>query len=95
MQHPDSELVVRLASFVIGLGNVYIFCYFGKVATESFNNSADSIYDSKWQCLDVDLQKYLLLMIRISQRQLYYHGHGMLILNLETFTQVTNPYIQI
>lgn len=92
MQHPDFELVALFTSLIVGCGTVYTFCYFGKLATDSFNNTSHCIYDSKWQHLDNYLKKHLLLMMKISQRQLYYHGFGMLTLNLETFAQVTDSY---
>lgn len=92
MQHPDSTLFVLFISIVVAIGNVYLLCYFGKLATESFQNMSGCIYNSNWQQLDIDLKKYIILMVRSSRRPLIFHGYGMLILNLETFTQVSEQF---
>lgn len=88
MQHPDFELFVLFISLAVATGNVYLFCYFGKLSTQSFENISGYIYNSNWQLLDIDLKKYIILMIKSTQPRLAFHGYGMFILNLETFTQV-------
>lgn len=69
--------------------NVFVYCYFGKCATESFRKMVDCIYESKWHELPIKLQKSLMLMIQNSQKPLYYHGFGFFVLNLENFTDVS------
>lgn len=67
---------------------LFVYCYFGKLATESFLNMSDGLYQSNWFKLPVNLQKYFVPMIQNTQRPLYYHGFGIAVLNLETFTKV-------
>lgn len=80
--------VVVLAGSV-GLLNLFVYCYFGKLATESFEQMADSLYESNWSNLPVRLQKYVLLIILNTQRPLRYHGFHLAYLDLETFSRVS------
>lgn len=68
---------------------LFAYCYFGKLATQSFEDMADAFYESNWQNLPINLQKYMILMIANAQKPLYYHGYGLAVLNLETFTAVS------
>lgn len=95
MQHPDFEVFVLFISIIVATGNVYLFCYFGKLATESFENTSNCIYISNWQQIDITLRKYIILMIRSAQRPLFFHGYGMFVLNLETFTQVLMTFLSV
>lgn len=89
MQHSDFKLLVQpFISLIVGTGSLYLFCNFGKLATDSFENMSDCVYNASWQQFDVELKKYVIFMIQNAQRSLYFHGYGMLTLNLETFTQV-------
>lgn len=60
------------------------------MATKSFEKMADSLYDCMWYGLDEKLQKYILIMITNAQKPIYYHGFGVAVLVLETFTKVSN-----
>lgn len=51
---------------------------------------AECLYETNWQDLSVDLQKYSILMISNMQKPRFHHGFGVAVLNLETFTQVSN-----
>lgn len=73
---------------MVGVSNLFVYCFFGKVATESFATMADSLYEANWQNLPIELQKYFILMIANANRPLYYHGFNIAILNLETFSKV-------
>lgn len=91
MQHSDFKLLVQpFISLLVGTGSLYLFCYFGKLATESFENMSDCAYNANWLQFDIALKKYVILMIQNAQYSLHFHGYGMLILNLQTFTQVLN-----
>lgn len=72
----------------ISATNLYLYCYFGKSATDSFKGMADCLYECQWQALPVNLQKYLILMIESAQKPIFYHGFGMAVLDLETFCKV-------
>lgn len=88
MQHPDFELVMLLTSGIVGIANLFVFCYFGKLTTESFTKFADYVYDLNWQKFGIDLKKSAILIIQLAHRPLYYEGYGIFILDLQTFTQV-------
>lgn len=73
---------------MVGVSNLFLYCFFGKLATESYAVIADHMYESNWRTLSVDLQKYFILMIGNGHRPVFYHGFGIAILNLETFAKV-------
>lgn len=82
------ELGFLFVAFLIGHANLLVYCYFGKLATESYEKMTDCLYECDWQKLPIDLQKYIVLMIQNTQLLQFYHGFGVFILNLETFTRV-------
>lgn len=71
-----------------GASNLFLWCFFGKVANESFGEMANCLYECNWQDFPIELQKYIIMMIANCQRPLYYHGSRIAILNLETFLKV-------
>lgn len=75
-------------AFQMGLLNLLVYCYFGKLATDSFFRMGESLYEVNWQELPIALQKYVILMIGNMHRPLHYHGFNIAILNLETFGKV-------
>lgn len=75
--------------FLLATLNPFVYCYFGKSATESFLQMADSLYEANWIERSVVVQKYFLLAITNAQRPLFYHGYGIAVLNLDTFTKVS------
>lgn len=89
VEHFDASITVVLLRFTINLTILLVFCYYGKMATESFENMADCLYESNWLDLTVDLQKYFITLIINTQRRLYYHGYGMVVLDLETFCRAS------
>lgn len=81
-------IVTVLATISIGISTLLFYCYFGKVATESFEMMPDCVFGMNWYEQPIDLQKYFILMIRNMQRPVYYHGFEVAKLNLETFVKV-------
>lgn len=73
---------------LVSCSNLFFYCYFGKYATESYEKMADCLYESSWAEHPIHVQKYFIVMIMNTQRPLYYHGFGIAVLNLETFTSV-------
>ena len=67
---------------------LFLYCFFGKIAIENFEKMADCLYDVNWPELGVKWQKYIVIMIACSQKPRYYHGIGLAILKLETFSRV-------
>lgn len=81
--------------FTIGISNLFLYCYFGKLATESFEKMADCLYDCNWYEVSIQLQKFLIIMIANIQKPIYYYGFRLAILNLETFTKVSDTYLDM
>lgn len=75
------------------MSNLFLYCFFGKVATESYEQISDCMFQANWVTLPVKYQKYFILMIGNSHRPFYFHGFKFAILNLETFTKV-NKFIK-
>lgn len=67
---------------------MFLFCYFGKFATDNFEQMANSLYEFNWQKLPINLEKNFIIMIENAQKPIHYHGFNVVILNLETFTKV-------
>lgn len=67
---------------------LFWYCYFGKIATDSFEAMSDCLYESDWPSLPIELQKYFIIMIANAQRKVHYHGFGIVKLDLEAFTKV-------
>lgn len=55
---------------------------------------ADLLFQANWQALPIKLQKYIIVMIASAQRTLYFDGFGIVVLNLEAYTQVCHPILQ-
>lgn len=88
MRHPDFGAVIVSMAVLVGIANLFIYCYFGKMAIESYAKMADCLFECNWHELSPDLQKYLVIMIANAQKPTYYHGFELAVLNLETFTKV-------
>lgn len=73
---------------------MFVYCFFGKMATESFEQMSICLYESNWTEFSVDLQKYIMLMIQNSQRTLFYHGFGIINLDLMTFCKVSGKSLE-
>lgn len=89
VQHTNSGLGLVIIAVVVSAANMFVYCFYGKMATESFEQMSSCLYESNWKELSVDLQKYMMLMIQNSQRSLSYHGFGMINLDLMTFCKVS------
>lgn len=72
---------------------LFMYCYFGKFATDNYMKVADISYESNWQDLPVNLQKYFILVIGNAARPLQYDAFGIAPLNLETYTNVYSELI--
>lgn len=92
IQHIDFNINIVLITIAIIATKLFLFCFFGKMATESFIEMADCLFDANWQSLPIHLQKYFILMIDNVQKPLFYNGYGIVILNLETFTKVRHTF---
>lgn len=75
----------------LSTGNLFLYCYFGKLATDSYSKMSDCLYNMNWRKQPIKLQKYFVLMIQNIQKPVYYHGFDVATLNLETFLKVSAP----
>lgn len=82
-------LIHVLAAISTSGSNLFVYCYFGKLATDSYTRMAECLYDNDWVGIDIESQKFIILMIANIQKPIYYHGFGVIYLNLETFTDVS------
>lgn len=76
-------------AITLGASDLYLYCNYGKLASHSFEIMANTVYESNWIELSNDLKKYVVLMIAIGQKPMQYHGFGIIVLNMETFTRVS------
>lgn len=88
-QSDNFGFIMSCIMFSAGLSVIFIYCVFGKLATESLLSMSDRLYESNWCELPVDFQKHFILMIQNTQKPLFYHGFGVAVLNLETFTKAS------
>lgn len=80
-------------AFVIASANPFLYCFYSKNTTENFLKMSDHLFGSNWQQLSPDLQKYFILMIANMNKPLFYHGSGIVVLDLETFRNVRKKII--
>lgn len=88
MQQMDFGMVFLVQAMMLSGSIMFFYCYYGEMATTSFENLADALYESNWQNFPPQLQKYFVLMIGNAQIPLFYHGFHVSILSLNTFAQV-------
>lgn len=77
-----------LVNTSVGVTNLFIYCYFGKLATESYEKMTDYLVQSNWYEHPNNLQKYLILIIANTQTPVVYHGFNIAVLDLQTFSKV-------
>lgn len=70
--HPDFGIVMIIVAILGGVSVLFAYCYFGTVATESYQLMADSLYECDWLQLSTGLQKYLIIMMANTQRPVEY-----------------------
>lgn len=87
-KHLSVEIINSFVGLIFGVVSLFVFCFFGKMATQSYETMADSLYDANWHQRPVKVQKLIMLIIANAQQPLFYHGSGIAVLNLELFTKV-------
>lgn len=90
MENPPYNLITILAQATFGMVNLFIYCFFGKMTTENFAKMPDYIYfELKWDRLPGKLRTYIPLMIQNMQKPVFYHGFDVVVMDLNTFLQVS------
>lgn len=93
IKHLDTDVCIVLVAIMTSFSNLFLFCHFGKLATESYQRMADSMFNSNWQRFPIELQKYVILIIANMQRPLHYNGIKMAILDLVLFNHVRKIHL--
>lgn len=88
MKHLSSNIVLVLMVVTVSIADLFLYCFFGKVATDSHLEIADCLFEIDWLDMPIELQKHFILMIAHIQKPRYYHGFGVANLDLETFKKV-------
>lgn len=83
-------LTVSLTSS-IGMSTLLLYCYYGKLATDSYEKTPSLVFEMDWYKQSYKVQQYLILMIANMQKPIYYHGFEVVKLDLETFVTVIGP----
>lgn len=94
-KHLDLTIILDLVATVFGCINLSVYCFFGKLATESFKKMSNRLYECDWIQFPIDVKKTILLTIMNTQQPIYYHGFGLAFLNLETFGKVKTVFFKI
>lgn len=84
----DFGYAILFTGVMVSFSNLFVYCFFGVWATDSFKTMPEDLYGLNWYELPVKMQKYLIIMITNMQRPLYYHAFGVTALDLETFSKV-------
>lgn len=89
----DLSLAMVLLSASSATSNIFVYCFFGMLATCNFVQMSDCLYyNSNWYNFSIKLQKYLVIMIANMQEPIYYHGFEVAKLDLRTFIQARAVY---
>lgn len=84
LRHIDFNVAFLVMVSLFKFLNLSVFCLYGKLATDSFEQMEDLLYESNWYELPVGLQKHVIIMIGNMQRPICYHGFGKINLDLDT-----------
>lgn len=66
----------------------YLFCYFANFALDRMANIRHSVYNLNWLDFPIDLQKYCIVIIAQSQRNVWFHGLKLIACSLPNFGKV-------
>lgn len=89
MGHMDFEIFFLMMIILISIVQMFFYCYFGKMASESYGKIPNCLYKFNWYYLPVNFQRFFIIMIRNAQVPVHYHGFGIAVLDLQTFAQVS------
>lgn len=77
---------------VLSSSNLFVYCFFGLLATENHRKMEFCLYSCDWIGIDIEYQKYLILMIANIQKPIRYHGFNVFVLDLKTFCSVSKSF---
>lgn len=64
----DFDLCTNFIVTFSTICNLFLYCYFGKMATECYAMMSSCLFESNWMELPVNLKKFFILMIQNSHR---------------------------
>lgn len=88
VQDIDFDISLLFIALSTGGLSVFLFCFYGKMATQSYEQIYDALCEYNWHELPIGLQKYILFMMLNIQKPLRYRGF-IFALDLETFSKVS------
>lgn len=88
IKHPDLNFYMVLMALLVSGANLYFYCYYGNRSTDDYAQMANILFESNWNELPVEYQKFVKMMIANAQRPFFYHGLHIFHLNLETYLKV-------
>ncbi|XP_014367947.2 odorant receptor 30a [Papilio machaon] len=87
----DREQKTVLASFIafliLALINAYIYCYLGNEMIIQSEGIAMAAYESSWTSWPLDMQKDLLIVIRVAQKPLSLSAGGIVTMSMKAYSQ--------
>lgn len=85
----DSDVFFTVCLTTVALVNLFVYCYFGKIGSDSFARMPDCLYCIlNWRELPPELKMYVVLIIRNMQKPIYYYGFSVAVMDLNTFIYV-------
>lgn len=82
------EVVFLLLVASVALTDLFLYCYFGKLAAESYEQTAVCFFECDWLELPKQFRQYFIIMIANAQQPHCYAGFKLAVLNLDTFCTV-------
>lgn len=94
LQNLSFEILLMIFAVTISGMTLFLYCYYGKYATDCQAAFALSAYEMDWINFPIEFQRYFILIIANAQLPLSYHGYGIVDLNLETFAKVSLIFVE-
>lgn len=67
---------------------LFLYCYFGNVLTFNLLQLGDTVYCSEWYNYPIDVQQYIVMILRRTQKPFIISALGMMPCTLENFQAV-------
>lgn len=78
-----------VAAMIVGISNLFVYCYFGQKVTTKFATVADECYDVQWYAYPLEAQMRVKMMVMRSQRPFSFRGYFISSCSLATFQSVS------
>lgn len=88
LRHFDANIGLVFICVINSLFTLFLYCFFGSLATDSFSRISDCVYDSRWYELPTELKIYPIMILGNSHLPLRFYGHKIVSMNLGTFQKV-------